>query len=810
MIKWLLRLNDVQTITDSQWYLRLNWPKIVLLLAVIAAGVYVVMLYRRERTLRRRRRALLASLRTAIFAVILLLLFEPVVALSTVVELPRTVLVLVDASDSMNIRDDRQRVDDRKAAAFGLGKIAHDQLGGDVPPRVLEESARASRLELAKALLKHPTANVFQQLAQNYQVRYFTFGEQLEPPKGKGETSADKVQDMTAEGRFTRLGTALDEVTSRFSGQSISGVILLTDGAANGPVKLAEIAERMKERATPVFPVGLGLAYPPDIRLDAVIVPETVFIKDEVPVRVQLSSTGFANRRAEVVLKLNGRETASQTLKLTGEAQFAQLIFKPEVKADAADLSVEVRPVGLGAAPGEGGPLREASEDNNQISRTVRVLDQKIKVLYVEGKPRWEYRYLRRVLLRDHRLDVKFLMAEGDKELALHGGGRYLMNFPLERDQAFAFDLVIIGDVPRKNLTLFQMQRIAELVREQGGSFLMLAGMEYAPVSYVGTPLADLLPVRARADGWEPVGDMIHPAVTPEGTVSAVVSLEFPERENSRLWSQVRPMYQLPRLDGIKPGATVLLELSQAKAPTAAMGQPRENYPLVAWQRYGRGRTMYVGTDQLWRLRFKQGDKYHARFWGQAIRFLTLSRLLGGNTRIRLETGRSQYRQEERVQISANVLDEAYSPIIADAFDVILQRQGPQMETFPVRLEPVEGMPGLFQGFFVPKQAGRYELRAPDAGEKVANTVQINVEAVALERREPAMQEEDLKMLAERSGGKYFRVTDVPQLTEKLAGEPRITTARFTKELFDLPVLFVLLLVLMGAEWLLRRRFDLV
>ena len=212
----------------------------------------------------------------------------------------------------------------------------------------------------------------------------------------------------------------------------------------------------------------------------------------------------------------------------------------------------------------------------------------------------------------------------------------------------------------------------------------------------------------------------------------------------------------------------------------------------------------------MWRLRYKRGDKYHARFWGQTIQFLTLSRLLGGNKRIRLETDRNEYRIGERIKISANVLDEAYTPIRTDSFQVALYRRGPRAKANMVGLVPVPGMPGFFQGFFVPEKPGAYDLTAPGTTAEQANTSQFNVEDVSLERQEPAMQEDMLRQMAEMSGGQYLTAADLPLLSKLLSGEKRRTSVKYSRELFDLPIAFAILIVLLTAEWLLRRRFDLV
>ena len=680
---------------------------------------------------------------------------------------------------------------------MAIGLVAYDEPNAPLSDDARQKVAALPRLELAEGILNRPTDNVFTKLAENYKVRYFGFGEKLIPAKGKGEKGPVGVgadARAQANSRATRLGAALEQALGRFSGQAISGVVVMTDGASNGGLEPLEVTRRMKEQSVPLYAVGIGLVAPPDVRIDTVLVPETVFAEDKVPVRVQVSSVGFAGKRAKVTMKFEGREVASEPLKLADGTQFVEMLLEPERKADAARLEVSVAMTTRG--------MREASLENNKRARTIRVIDEKIKVLYIEGKPRWEYRYLRRVLLRDHRLAVNFIMTEGDKELARYSD-RYLAGFPVKSNEAFKYDLVILGDVRRDYFTSVQLKRMTELVREQGGSVLVLAGLAHTPVEYVGTPIAEMLPVRARADGWDPVGDMVHPKATAEGDLSAVTALEIPSQRNEALWRQVRPMFKVPRLDGLKQGAILLLELSD----TARRGK---SYPLLAWQRFGSGKVMYVGTDQLWRLRYKRGDKYHARFWGQTIQFLTLSRLLGGNKRIRLETDRNAYHVGERVRITANVLDEAYSPVADRSFTVALDREGPGGKGTTVGLAPVPGMLGLFQGYYALEEPGRYKLSALDAPGGAANSPQFNVESVSLEGQEPAMQEDLLRQMAESSGGRYFRISELPKLTEVFPGRKRPTTLKFSRDLFDLPAIFVVLVALLGVEWLLRRKFDLI
>ena len=789
----LLNIDQSGPVTYFDCYLRDTWPRLILVLLIFAAISFVVLLYRREMALPMRRRVLLGVFRALALIIVIVLLFEPVLGLETVIRLPRTILVLLDTSESMGIKDARKTPEELRDAALALGKLARDQIGQPLPETVKAEVTSAARLDMAKGILGRAEGNVFQQIAQDdCKVRYFGFGERLEPATGEGETFPDMLRSAAATGKSTSLGTAIEDAVSRYSGQPIAGVVVLTDGASNQGMEPLAVAQRMQERAIPLYTIGLGLPAPLDLRVQDLLVPDTVFFRDKVPVRVQITSNGFTGRTVNLSVSLDGEKLVGKVVSLTGKPQFEELIFAPEKKADSAKLEVSVSEL-----------QGEVSAENNRVSKTIRVIDDKIKVLYVEGKPRWEYRYLRQVLLRDHRLDVKFLLTEGDRDLAAAAPEQYLADFPEEAAKAFYYDLVILGDVPASYFGHTQLERIEELVKEKGGSFLMIAGRRHAPVSYIGTPIANVLPVKLRGDASQDVDDQAYPVVTNAGYQSAAMTIDIPKERNQELWALVKPLYQLPQLEGAKPAAMVLAELSTT-------ARRREPYPLIAWQRYGRGKSLFVGTDQLWRLRFKRGDKYHARFWGQAIQFLTLSRLLGENKRIQLEIDRQDYRTGERVQINANVLNDAFEPEKRAAYTVYLDRTQPQRETTQLRLEPVPDIPGLYQGTFTPEQAGHYRLHTAPADEELANSVEFSVKASPLEQLEPAMQEEQLRRMAELSGGKYFTMRELPSLPQTIAGEQRTTVIRREKELWDIPIVLVVLVGLTGAEWFLRRRYDLI
>ncbi len=510
------------------------------------------------------------------------------------------------------------------------------------------------------------------------------------------------------------LAVHLRGAVAQCGNEPMAGVVVLTDGAFNDDgLDARSVAVALGEQGIPLYPMGIGLPAPRDVGLRNLVVQDAFFPRDKITARVQVFGNGYEGRATELRLLLDGREVGRQRVVLSREPRCVDLPFEvPEGKGGLVYLEVVVP-----EQPGE------VSVANNRIQQPVRILEQKIKVLYVEGKPRWEYRYLRTVLLRDHRLDVKFLLTEGDKELPA-SSPQYLARFPETTGEAFHYDLVIVGDVPAQYFNREQSARLMELVQQRGGSLLMLAGIRYAPATYMDSPLADLLPIRPGGEHVQ-ASPQECPVITPAGRRSFTM-LDDSEENNNKLWSLVRPLPRLAGLKGAKPAALVLAELPPAAGRSEA-------YPLIAWQRVGTGKAMYVGADELWRLRYKRGDEFHAKFWGKAIQFLALSRLMGENKRIRLEVERNQLLPGQRVQVRASVLDEVFQPARSSQYRVTVNRVSASGATQATRSEltlaAVPGTPGLYQGSLALQEEGQYVIRAVGEDPQAANSVEVLVAA---------------------------------------------------------------------------------
>ncbi|MCH8046194.1 MAG: hypothetical protein IID44_20980 [Planctomycetes bacterium] len=799
LLKWLLEIDQSQQIAGlPDVELSGGWLLAVPLL--VAAVALVVFLYRSETRLSRGRRTVMAACQGLALLTLILMLLEPVAGIRLIQPYRRTVLVLVDSSRSMLIEDQRTTIEDVGEAAGVLGKLSPgQQVNADTVDAVRQSIGPVSRINLARAALGGAQVDGAQaawldKLNEQYQVRFFSFDERLKP-EGGAEDPTGWLKNLEADGETSQVGTAIEEAVARYAGQPIAGVVVLGDFAwANGrdPV---EAARNLKQQGIPVFPVTIGLPKPPDVHLRRVVAPEVVFKGDRVPLRIQIESHGFAGDTVELVLDIDGERVTRQQVELKDGIQFEEMMFIPQRESGTVTLDLSVTVL-----------AGETTEKNNAVSHKVQIIDEKIKVLYIEGMPRWEYRYLRWVLLRDPRLDVKFLMTQGDPALA-KTSPQHLGRFPQVKKDAFRFDLIILGDVPASYFNATQMELIEDLVKIHGGSLLMVAGPMKIPggagnlATYRDTRIANILPVKLGNGQWETVN--AGPVVTPAGRESSVTTLSLSPETNQRIWSHVRPMY-LPVLEGAKPGATVLLTKPKDV-------EEMRDYPLIAWHRYGTGKSMFVATEDLWRMRLEVGDKYHARFWGQAIQFLTLSRLLGKNKQVTLETDRRTYSAGEQVRVFANVLTQSFEPVEQPSYTVILDRKDTADAAAEMELSPVPGSPGLYSGVYLASEDGDYLLKTKDQDLEVSNQVDFTVATIPLEDRETAMQADVARQIAEQSGGKRLGLLELENLAAELGDqEPLSKEVRLQIDLWDKPVLFVLLVLFAGTEWYLRRRDNLV
>ena len=781
---------------------RLFWARPVSTAVVVAAfvGVFLltIFLYRRRQGLPMGIHLILAFTRLLALCLLVAVLFEPTATVKQTHTEKRRLPILVDVSQSMSVKDQRKRSEDIGEAAVALGILPLTSTPEDVKSSAVsldgkqrEAIASASRLDLATSLLSKSAGEMLGSLGEDLDLSYHAFGETLQQ-LGDGNES---LAALRADSPETSIGGALESLAKTERGAPLAGVVVLTDGLDTSSRRAESAVRDLGIRGVRVFTVPIGIADPDDVSIRNVTMQDVAFTGDKVPVRIQLQSKGYEKRTADLTVSLNGRGVARQSVIFEGGLQFEEIFFNVDVaEKGAARIGVEIEAF-----------ADEATPANNRVDHSVRVVNEKINVLCIEGSARWEFRYLRAMLKRDPRINATFIATRAEPELA-QNSAEYIAEFPEDREEAFAYDLVILGDVESSFFSTEAFQRLEELVRERGGSLLMLCGARFAPASYAGTPVERMLPVEFDPDAeWEDVDESVYPVLTPEGRSSLVMTLETDQDQNDLVWSRVAPLDRIPPLLAPRPGATVLAELSDTLSRA-------DRYPLVAWQRYGTGKCMMMASDRLWLLRFKTGDKYHWRVWSQCVQFLTLSRLMGEHKRIRLETDRATYSVDGRVMLYAHMLDDDYEPLTQAGFEIevsALDADGAAGDPQRVTLRPDKSNPGLYEGYFSPPREGGYRVESNPTDRPRSNSTEFRVADLRPELANTDAQIEHLRRIAELSGGESLSALELQKLPALLNRTAHTTTVRSDRPLWANSLVALILVGLLGFEWILRRIYDL-
>ena len=769
------------------------------LVAIFAAIVVLSLyLYRRPWGLPLWLRGILVVSRVLVLALLVATLMEPTAVRTEEHTRERSLPVLLDVSESMSMKDQRKLPEEIVEAAAALGMAPLDEeINADQAVMELDAGQRqkitaSSRLDLAKAVLVDSARPIFESLGENLDLSYHSFGQSPRLISDDTVVAAEDLAVLEATDPGTSIASSLEAVANS-GGIPPAGIVLLSDGIDSATSQRSEAVLRdLGAREIPVYTVPLGLPDPDDVSINNIVMQEVAFSGDRVPVRVHLQSEGYEQRTARLSVLLNGRRVSSRVVRFEGGLQFEEVDFRVDIyEKGAAQIDVVIEPFD-----------DEVSITNNRITRSIRVVNEKVNVLYIEGNARWEFRYLRAILKRDPRINATFIASNVGPEVA-RNSPEHIERFPSKREEAFMYDLVILGDVDAAFFSDEELGLLEELIRDRGASLLMLCGPMHSPGSYQGTPVQTMLPVRFDPDEkWAEVSESVYPVLTPEGRSSLVMTLENEDDLNDRIWSRMAPMDQLPPLLSAKPGATVLAVLSDST-------ERDQSYPLVAWQRYGTGKCMSIASDRLWRLRYKTGDKYHWRVWSQCIQFMTLSRLMGEHKRIRLETDRSSYFVGSQGRLYAHVLDDDFEPVVQSGFDVVVSGLDGAAARQQIKLQPDRSQPGLYEGYFTPPGPGRYRMEANENDRKVSSITEFQVSDIRQELTETDMRLENLQRIADLTGGATLGVRELPKLASLVNGEPLTTTVRSERPLWDHWLVILLLAGLLGGEWILRRRHDL-
>jgi len=779
------------------------------LLLLLVLGAILFCMYRSSPAmLSRARRLTLAGLRILFIGLILLLLMRPILAFTVEGSVRRLLVLLVDTSASMQIKDPRVSAEDQKRAAIGRDLLDPAKgLAQNLERNRLSEIEQVARVDLLKSVLKNPRLNLLPRLDREFDLDAFTFGQGVSPlaarkdaetngsPKqGSAKLSLEQytwVDRLGATNPATAIGDALREVVNRKRGQPLAGILLVTDGANNSGSQPREAAGLVRQEGVPLYVYGVGITSPRDIIVGNIFAPDITFVKDEVPITVRVRSQGLRGETAELVLKLDHQTVAARTVTFAEDGeQVIPLKFTPQSAGDF-DLEASIEP-----------RADEAVKDNNSRTQRLRVIDAKIKVLLVDQAPRWEFRYLQAMLLRDRRVELKCFLVEGDPAIARGDNTPYLPQFPTKKEDLFKYDLVVFGDVDPKSITPAQLENLNELISKFGGALVMVAGRRFSPHAYRRTVMEKILPVEFDSPTLDSPRDAVADKpvrleLTAAGRANPMLRLSDKDEENTALWKQLPPLYWIAKVARPKPAAEVLLV-----DPDPARESRFGKMPVVAYQQYGLGQVMYVGTDNTWRWRKNAGDIYYTTLWGQIAQRVSLQRFLGGSARTQLTTDRQNYLTGDRISIYARLYGVGFEPVQEPAvkgFYGLKNAQGPHPE---VSLRPIPEQPGLYRAEFVAPAPGNYQFwveQDPDT------RLDFNVTEPKFELGETAMNAPLLQEIASATGGAFFREEDLYKLPETIRLKSERVRSPLEVELWASPFYFLLLLGVVTVEWVLRK-----
>jgi hypothetical protein len=741
------------------------------------------------------------------------------------------VVVIVDDTKSMNTID---RYDD------ALRKSLEARVA-----ETLSKSAKLTRWNLARSLFAENNGSMLYELADDHKLRFYFLSDFRKSRRDEVPGIIEEVKSAEANGDTTRLGTAIRSTLDELRGTTPAAIVLASDGINTEGPGLLDAAVYARHQGVPMFVVGIGSDHAArSLTLSDLEVEDTVFVNDLVSFRFKLTANGFQGKTVGVVLKRKasaaGRtETKSEivaradvTVAADGVPQQVVIPYRPQQPGQfpfTIDIESNAGIAGLGRDSGQSPtrsfstaapPIAAAANEPTEyvttsppLSRSVQVRDEKIRVLLVDGSPRYEFRFLHNMLGRDSTIDLHTFLLEADNGFGDDEKSKYLKTFPVSLKELQSYDVVIFGDVNPSVLGPAAVQNLTDYVdhSDRGGALVLIAGPNYMPMAYVDTPLARLLPFEPAATrAPEPnkaLNDGYVAQPTELGLANSAMQMEDSPEESKAIWKKLPPLYWMVEVSDLKPSARVLAE------NPAKTGPDGKRLPLIILQYVGGGgRVLFQATDETYRWRRRIGDLYFARYWVQMLRFLARSKLSDRGESVLLTTDRQDYRLGDPVRVRANFPAAKAAPLDDAGVTIALEQTGRETEKVQLHRDSQSGDRGRFEAILSNLPAGSYHAKmiAPTlpSGVPAADFVIASpqTELTRLQTDAVAMQQ-----AAAMTNGKYYAFQDAARLPADLPGGRQVPVENLPSvQLWNRWPVLLFFLVLLVSEWLLRKRAGMV
>ena len=723
-----------------------------LLVALVAVAAVVLLGYARRAPSRLTGAALWGvwALQAATVALALVLLWQPALAIQSLKSRQNAVAVLVDTSSSMTLVED------------GLSRLA--RAAGALQERVMPA------------------------LGEKFRVRLYGFS-------GRPERIPSLLPEaFPPPGASSGVGESVLSVLRESTAVPLGALLVVSDGADNSGRFGREMAAEIRKYNVPVHTVGVGRErIEGDVELSDVAVASEALPRSRVSAQLTLRHDGQAERTTRITVRDGSSVLASQPVTLrSGEPVRREWIDFGAGEAGVRDLTFTVEPV-----PGE------EIAGNNQRRHVLDVPRRRRRILYAEGEPRWQYKFMRRAVQKDASVQLVTILRTSTNKFYRQGVDTPEENedgFPGDEQELFAYDALVIGSFEAAFFTPKQQVAIREFVSRRGGTLLMLAGPNgLGAGGWQNSEIVDALPAVLEPGDTSFIREKVTVEIAPQGRDSLISRLSPDSEENARLWAEMPQLADFQRIGALKPAALKLMSVQYGT----------ETLPLLVRHNYGRGRSMIFASGGTWRWRMwlPSDDDRHDTFWRQMLRALVVD----SAGPVRLTTDRSNYADETRVQLRAEVRDRRYEPANnARVSATVIPEEGPSRT---LALRPSSSEQGVYEAEVDAANLGVYlvETVAHLGDERLgADTLHFRREGGVAEYFHPERNTSLLARLADQTEGSYWELDELDGLPSEIGFSEAGITTREVLDLWDMPALFLLLFLLRAAEWLLRKRWGVI
>jgi uncharacterized membrane protein len=742
------------------------WPKWMLVLAILAAAAGLAWLIRTRLSqaapvMRGWRVWVIWGLQTLLAALILVLLWQPAITVAELKPQQNIIAVLVDDSRSMAISEDGVT---RQAQAV----------------QALQNGVLAS-------------------LNRGFQTRLYRVDDV--------PARIDSLNDLKPNAPSTRIGDSLKQLSEETSDLPIGAVVLLSDGDDNTGGISADAINALRARHIPVHTVGFGRERAEDdVELDDAAVAPRALADSRLAAKITFHQRGYAGAKINLTVRDvstgQGKALAARTITLgpDGNLQTETLMF--DIGGAGA------RTLQIAAVPLAG----EENTANNTLTRVVNVGSEPRRILYIEGEPRWEFKFIRQAEEDDRMVQIASMVRTSENKIYRQGISdpkELASGFPSRPEDLFAYQGLIIGSVEAGYFNPGQQELIREFVDRRGGGLLLLGGQfSLADGGWNASNLTDLFPTTLPTQAGtfhreaDPRNGTTHTTaeLAPAGVDSIITRLVDDPAANAAKWKQLPYLMDYEDPGTPKPGAAVLANMITPEG---------RKLPLLITENFGRGRSAIMATGGSWRWQMSSplGDTAHDLFWQQLLRWL-ISDTPG---HVAASVPAQMLLDNGAVTITADVRDREFNP--APDAKVEAHILGPSGVSALVEMSPVPDTPGQFQAAWSAPKTGAYltevtaQRNATELGRDVLTFQRMDGVA---ENFHTEQNRDLLERLATQTGGQYWKPADLGKLAGAIPFSEAGVTTRETKDLWDLPLVFLVLLLLRFSEWWLRRKWGIV